>query len=95
MIGGLDPEVDAAMQRRAALEWVTRPFTQLISKSIPGLPNYLFRESPPLGTPPSRSGTAVQTHGKALRSGSFKGVPYVGEVLGVLKRLFGSERSRR
>jgi hypothetical protein len=88
-------DVDAAMQRRAPLEWVTRPFTQLISKRIPGLPNYLFRESPPLGTPPSRSGTAIQTHGKPLRKGSFEGVPYVGEILGVLKRLFASERSRR
>lgn len=87
-------DVDQAMQRRAPLEWVTRPFTQMISKSIPGLPNYLFRESPPLGTPPSRSGTAIQVK-KTLRAGSFKGVPYVGELLGVLKRLFASERSRR
>lgn len=87
-------DVDTAMQRRSPLDWVTRPFTQMISKGIPGLPSYLFQESPALGTPPSRSGTAIQIK-KPLRGGSFRGVPYVGELLGVLKGLFASNRSRR
>ncbi len=88
-------DVDAAMQRKSPLGWVTRSFTQMISKGIPGLPNYLFQEDPPLGSPePSHSSTAVQTHGKALRGGSYRGVPYVGELLGLLKRLFATDRSR-
>lgn len=88
-------EIDAAMQTRAPLEWVTRPFTNLISKGAPGLPNYLFRENPRFGSPePSRSSTAIQTKNKALRGGSFRGVPYVGEILGIVKRLFASQRAR-
>ena len=85
-------EVDEAMRQRMPLEWVGRAFTQMISKGIPGLPNYLFRLTPKLKN--SRSGTAVQTHGKALRGGSFGGVPYVGELLTYFKRLLISRRAR-
>lgn len=88
-------EIDTAMRARAPLEWVSRPFTSLISKGAPGLPNYLFRESPRFKSPdPSRSSTAIQTHSKALRGGSFSGVPYVGEILNTIKRLFASRRAR-
>lgn len=88
-------DVDQAMAKKVPLDWVTRPFTQLISKGIPGLPNYLFRENPPFGSPePSRSGTAIQVK-KKIRGGSFRGIPYIGELLGDLKRRFANSRSRR
>lgn len=85
-------EVDEAMAREVPLEWTGRSFTEMISKGIPGLPNYLFRLSPKLNS--SRSGTAVQTQGKALRGGSFGGVPYIGELLAYFKRLVVSPRTR-
>jgi hypothetical protein len=89
-------EVDQEMARRLPLDWVSRAFTQLISKGIPGLPNFLFRESPPFKSPkPSRSSTAIQTKGTALRGGSFGGVPYIGDLLKTLKALFASRRSKR
>lgn len=89
-------EVDAAMAKKVPLDWVSRAFTQLISKGIPGLPRFLFRENPRFPSPePSRSSTAVQTKGKPLRGGSFGGVPYIGELLGTLKALFASRRSKR
>lgn len=81
-----------AMQEEAPLEWTSRSFTEMISSRIPGLPNYLFRLAPRLKS--SRSGTAIQTHGKALRGGSFKGTPYVGQLITYFKRLLASPRSR-
>ncbi len=87
-------EVDQAMSRTMPLDWVKKAFTAMITKGAPGLPNYLFRENPRFNSPePSRSSTAVQTKSK-LRGGTFRGVPYVGQLLGVLKRMFASGRAR-
>lgn len=88
-------EVDASMSKAMPLKWIGRAFTHMIKNGIPGLPSFLFRESPPFDSPkPSRSGTGVQVKGD-LRSGGFKGVPYVGELLGFLKAAFASRRSKR
>lgn len=88
-------EVDDAMTSKAPVPWIKRAFTHMISKGIPGLPNYLFRENPPFNSPkPSRSGTAIQSKND-LRGGSFRGIPYIGALLGDLKRRFASPRSRR
>lgn len=84
-------EVDAEASRngQTALEWTSRPFTQLLSRGIPGLPSYLFNIAKRF--PTSRSGPAVQAKG-ALRSGSMPPVPYIGPLLGILKRLYGPKR---
>lgn len=87
-------EVDQAMAREVPLDWDQRAFTNRIAKGAPGLPNYLFQENPPLGTPePSRSSTAIQIK-STLRGGSFRGVPYVSKVLDTVKRLFAQKRTR-
>ena len=86
-------EVDAAMSENSdsSLEWTSRPFTNLLSRGISGLPRYLFDISRGWGNPPSRSGTAIQVKGK-LQTGSLGPIKYVGEVLGVLKRLLSNNK---
>lgn len=85
-IAEVDQEV--AQDGKSKLDWTQRPFTDLIARGISGLPNYLFDLTRGWDYPPSRSGTAVQTHGKALRGGSVGKIDYVNELLGVFKALF-------
>lgn len=88
-------DVDAAMAKKMPLKWIGRAFTHMIKNGIPGLPSFLFREDPPFNSPkPSRSSTGVQTKSE-LRSGGFKGTPYIGPLLGFLKAAFASRRSKR
>lgn len=79
-------EVNSAVASdpQSKLEWTGRSFTDMIMNGIPGIPNYLFRIFPSLGSPPSRSGTAIQTKNK-VGSGSFRGVKYINELLRVFK----------
>ncbi len=87
-------EVDkkVAENENGKLDWTNRPFTDLISQGISGLPNYLFDLTKDWSYPPSRSGTAIQTKGKPLRGGSVGKIPYVSDILGVFKRLLSGKR---
>ncbi len=81
-----------ASNEETQLEWTGRSFTDLIARGISGLPNYLFDLTRGWDYPPSRSGTAVQTHDKPLRGGSVGKIDYVNELLGVFKSLFARKR---
>lgn len=87
-------EVDRKVNKKedAQLDWTKRPFTDLIARGISGLPNYLFDLTRGWDYPPSRSGTAIQTHGKPLRGGSVGRINYVNELLDVFKALFARKR---
>lgn len=93
-------EVNKAMAAKAPLPWTERSFTQMIQKGIPGLPSFIFRENPPFQSPkPSQSSTGLQAKNadggnKTIRSGSFKGVSYINELLDFFKRQYASSRSR-
>lgn len=79
-------EVNAAIASdpESKLEWTGRSFTDMIMNGIPGIPQYFFRVFPSLNSPPSRSGTAIQTKNK-VASGSFRGTKYINELLRVFK----------
>ena len=79
-----DVDQFAGTDDQTTLEWTDRPFTSLIANGITGLPRYLFDLTRNFAA--SRSGPAVQAK-NTLRSGSTPGIPYIGDVLGYLKRL--------
>ena len=76
-------EVNDAMSRRVPLKWSSRGFTDLIARGISGLPFYLFSLTRKFKN--SQSGTAIEIPNK-LRTGSTKPIPYIGPLLGLLKR---------
>lgn len=78
-LGDIDQHLSGDPQSK--LDWDERSFTQLIRRGISGLPYYLFSLVRDFSKVPSRSGTAIQTKGSALRSGSVGPIKYVDELL--------------
>jgi hypothetical protein len=89
-----EEEIDSviAQHPESKLEWVDRSFTDLLARGISGLPNYLFDLTRDFSHIPSRSGPAIQTKKKPLRSGEVGPIPYVERILRVLSRILSPNK---
>lgn len=65
------------------LTWTDRPFTDVLDKGVPGLPQFLPKSLP---NPPSRSGGGIQTK-KNVSDVDMRPNHYIKRLLGVLARI--------
>lgn len=81
-------EFAASDSETSLARWDDRSFTQILSRGVPGFPNYLFNDE---GFPNSESGTAVQVKTKLRGAESVKS-NYVGDLLRKLKNLLSPKK---